>query len=265
MHFKLGIIGAGVMANALCTQMIKQNAIESRNITVYDIDSTKSTSLHQNIHISTSVKELIENSDIILFAVKPQHYKEITDTNVFSDNKIVISIMAGVKIATLRKNLKSNCGILRVMPNMPCKIAKGVCALCFDKINQENKDFLISLFSTSGDIIEITEDKFDAVTSVSGSGPAYVYMFIQGMIKGGMEGGLTYDESKTLAISTMIGGSELARLSDEPLENLVDKVCSKGGTTIEAVNIYKEKGLIDIIAQGIEACKNKSKTLSEKL
>jgi len=200
-----------------------------------------------------------------MFAVKPQHYKEITDANVFSDDKIVISIMAGVKIDVLRKNLASNCGILRVMPNMPCSVGKGISALCFDKINQQDKEFLTGLFSSCGDIIEIDESKFDAVTSISGSGPAYVYMFIQGMIKGGMQGGLTYDESKALAVATLDGATELAKISHEPLDTLVDSVCSKGGTTIEAVSIYKEKGLIDIIAKGIDACRNKSKILSEKL
>lgn len=265
MHYKLGIIGAGVMASALIGQMLDKNTISPDDITIYDIDKDKSASIHKLAHLSNSITELINNSEIILFAVKPQHYKEITDTNTFPDDKIVISIMAGVKIASLRKNLDSNCGILRVMPNMPCKIGKGVCALCFDKINQENKEYLTRLFSSCGDIIVITEDKFDAVTSISGSGPAYVYMFIQGMITGGMRGGLTYEESKSLAISTLIGGSELAKNTNESMDTLVDKVCSKGGTTIEAVTIYKEKGLVDIIAQGIDACRNKSKTLSENL
>lgn len=265
MHFKLGIIGAGVMANALLRQMINKGTIRPTDITAYDIDTKKSSAIHESIYVSLTVKELIDSSEIIIFAVKPQHYIDIAKSNYFDDDKIIISIMAGVKIASLRRNLNSNCGILRVMPNMPCKIAKGVCALCFDKINLKNKEFLSRLFSSCGDIIEVTEDKFDAVTSISGSGPAYVYMFIQGMIKGGMQGGLTYDESKTLAIATMIGGSELAHLTNESLDLLVDRVCSKGGTTIEAVNIYNEKGLIDIIAKGIDACRNKSKLLSENL
>jgi pyrroline-5-carboxylate reductase len=265
MHFKLGIIGAGVMASALIGQMLEKNTLSPSDITFYDIDKSKSAQIHKLAHLSNSVCELINDSEIILFAVKPQNYKDITNNNVFPDDKIIISIMAGVKIDTLRKNLKSDCGILRVMPNMPCKIGKGICALCFDKINQVNKEFLIRLFLSCGDIIEITEDKFDAVTSISGSGPAYVYMFIQGMISGGMQGGLTFEESKALAISTLVGGSELAKNTDESMDTLVDKVCSKGGTTIEAVTIYKEKGLVDIIAQGIDACRNKSKTLSENL
>ncbi|HOO22275.1 MAG TPA: pyrroline-5-carboxylate reductase [Clostridia bacterium] len=264
MSYRLGIIGAGVMANALVSQMLK-TGLHPEEIIVYDIDSEKSASIHPSAHVAASDNEVISQSDMILFSVKPQHYKEITENNVFSDDKIVISIMAGVKIEVLRKNLRSDCGILRVMPNMPCKIAKGVCALCFDKINQQNKEFLLRLFASCGDIIEISEDKFDAVTSVSGSGPAYVYMFLQGMIEGGMRGGLTYEESKKLAVATLIGGTELAKISSDDLNVMIDRVCSKGGTTIEAVDIYRQKGLVDIVAEGIDACRAKSKLLSEKL
>jgi pyrroline-5-carboxylate reductase len=265
MNFKLGIIGAGVMANALLTQVIDKGVLVPEQMTIYDIDTVKCSSINSKINISNSINDLINNSEIILFAVKPQHYAEICEQNKFSDDKIILSIMAGVKISTLRKQLNCNCGILRIMPNMPCKVAKGMCALCFDNINQINKEFLCRCFSACGDIIEITEDKFDAVTSISGSGPAYVYMFIQGMIKGGIAGGLNYDESKKLAIATMIGGSELAKISTESLDTLVEKVCSKGGTTIEAVNVFRENGLEDIIARGVKACHDKSKELSEKL
>lgn len=265
MNFKLGIIGAGVMANALITQFINKNILDARKITVYDIDINKSKQIEGNVHISENIKNLILNSEMILFAVKPQHYEEIVQSNNFTNEKIIISIMAGVKISTLRKRLKNDCGILRVMPNVPCKIGKGICALCFDKINNEKREFLLKLFASTGDIIEIEEEKFDAITSISGSGPAYVYMFIQGLIEGGIRGGLTYEESKHLAAATMIGGSELAKISEEPLNIMVDNVCSKGGTTIEAVNIYKEKNLVEIIAEGVVACYEKSRFLSEKL
>lgn len=151
------------------------------------------------------------------------------------------------------------------MPNMPCKIGEGITALAFDKINLSDKEFFFAMFGACGDIIEISEDKFDAVTCVSGSGPAYVYMFLQGMIEGGTNGGLTYEESKRLAVATMRGGAGLAAASGEELDSMIDKVCSKGGTTIEAVNVYRDKHLVAIIAQGADACRAKSRALSEKL
>ena len=121
------------------------------------------------------------------------------------------------------------------------------------------------MLSACGGVVILDESKFDAVTSVSGSGPAYVYMFAKGMIEGGMNGGLSYEESKQLALNTIIGAADLALNSEENLDTLVDKVCSKGGTTIEAVEVYKDRNLVEIVAEGVEACRKKSALLSEKL
>lgn len=265
MKFELGIIGAGVMANALLSKIIEKNVLSPKDMTIYDIDSSKCKAIDKDINVSTNIQQLIDNSKAVLFAVKPQNYKAICDNNKFRKDLIVISIMAGVKISTLRAALGVSCGILRIMPNMPCKIGEGICALCFSDIEKEEKEFLSKLFEASGQILEINEEHFDAVTSVSGSGPAYVYMFLQGMIKGGINGGLTYCESEKLALATLKGAAGIVANSNEDLDTMVQKVCSKGGTTIEAVNIYREKQLVDIIAEGIDACRKRSEELSKLL
>ena len=149
------------------------------------------------------------------------------------------------------------------MPNTPCMIGSGTCALCFENYETDEKEFVKELFSTCGAVLEIDEKLFDAVTSVSGSGPAYIYMFLNGMIQGGINGGLSESESKFLAINTMIGAAMLADQSDENLGVLTEKVCSKGGTTIEAVKIYRENHLEDLIVEGIKACRKRSEELSK--
>lgn len=266
MKFKLGIIGVGVMGNAIIDRAIFQGALRPEEIIAYDIDKVKLEAMKdKGMSAAEDIQSLLDVCGIVLLSVKPQHYAPILENNDFSKVAAVISIMAGVKLSTIRTKLNSDCGLVRVMPNTPCKVGKGFCAMRFEGVYEADKKFIKDIFSACGDTLEIDEDKFDAVTSISGSGPAYVYMFISGMIKGGMEGGLSYDEAKTMAVSTVAGAAELARASTESMDKLVDMVCSKGGTTIEAVTVFRQKGLEDIIAEGIKACRLRSQELSEKL
>lgn len=266
MKYKLGIIGAGVMANAIIDRAVEKLVIRPDEIMVYDIDAAKSAKMKERgMGAATEIQELLKACKVVLLSVKPQHYAPVLEQNDFSDVSAVISIMAGVRLSTLHKKINSSCGLVRVMPNTPCKVGKGFCAMCFDGVSDKDKEFITDIFSSCGEALEVEEEKFDAVTSISGSGPAYVYMFINGMIKGGLEGGLTYDEAKTMAVATVSGAAELAKVSLESMDKLVDMVCSKGGTTIEAVSVYRQEGLEDIIAEGIQACRLRSKELSEKL
>ena len=115
-----------------------------------------------------------------------------------------------------------------------------------------------------GDVIEISEDKFDVLTSISGSGPAYIFYIAQAMINAGIKLGLSREDSTILTYDTLVGSALYAKESKIPINELIEKVCSKGGTTIEAINIFRDNNLAEIIYNGIEACKNKSKELSEK-
>ncbi len=265
MKYTLGILGAGVMGQAILSRIVASNIISENKIAVFDIDSQKVNSLPYNIANIASAQELIDESEFILFAVKPQHYAAICEKVTFTEKNTILSIMAGVKISTLKSKINTNCGIVRIMPNTPCKIGKGVSAICFDNIEPSNKNFVLKIFSACGKVVEVEEHTFDAVTSVSGSGPAYVFMFANAMIKGGMEGGLSYQDSKELALHTIIGTASLALQSDQSLEFLLDSVCSKGGTTIEAIKVFRQNKLEETIIEGMNACREKSKSMSETL
>ena len=262
MKYRLGVIGFGVMGQAIVLQAIKNGVLAEQEVAVYDLDVDKIKNCGYKVAIATSIDELIDSSDRLFFAVKPQHYQDIVKGRSFSSVKTIVTIMAGVKLSTLREKTSFLGGIVRVMPNTPCGLGKGICAYCPDQIGEEELTFVTSVLSACGDVVRITEDKFDAVTSVSGSGPAYVYMFAQGIIQGGINGGLSYDDAKLLALNTLIGAAELAKKSDLDLDTLIDRVCSKGGTTIQAVNLYREQGLTDVIAAGVDACRNRSIELS---
>lgn len=266
MKYKLGIIGTGVMANAIVDRVIEKKVIKAKNISVFDIDEKKMLLMKEKgMSVAGSLQEMLDESENILLSVKPQHYSNILSDNNFEKIKNLISIMAGVKVGSIREYIGNDCGVLRVMPNTPCKIGKGFCALYFDKVDNESKKLFKDMFYSCGDISIIDEKNFDAVTSVSGSGPAYVYMYINGMIKGGMKGGLSYENAKKMAVATLIGASSLAKNSDEDMEKLIEKVCSKGGTTIEAIKVFRKNGLEDTIIEGIDACRNRSEEISKNI
>lgn len=262
--YKLGVIGAGVMATAIIERIISENVLQKKDIITTDISQNRRDYFNQQgIKSVDDIKEVILNSENILFAVKPQNYREIIEKYADSfSNKTVMSIMAGVMISTLASLLPTD-KIIRIMPNMACILGEGAIAVAFSGIS--DKEFYLKLLAPLGTVIETKEDQFDAVTSVSGSGPAYVYYFINSLVKGGVNGGLSEEQSKALAIQTFIGAAKLAKVSEYDLETLIDRVCSKGGTTIEAVNVFKNNGVDKIIEKGVEACRTRSEELSKLL
>lgn len=269
MKYKIGFIGAGVMAGAIIDRFIasfdKFN-LKLDDLAVFDLNDEKMEKYRGlGLSVATSTNDLLLNSEIVMLGVKPQFYREILDQATEINANTIISIMAGVKISTLRSIVGNSIGIVRVMPNTPCTIGKGVMAVCYDGCLTENENLINQILNTCGKVINVTEDKFDAVTSISGSGPAYVYLFAQAMTQAGVKGGLTEEESKALALHTLEGSALYASQAEYDLNTLVDRVCSKGGTTIEAINVFKNEKLEEIVEKAIDACREKSKILSEKL
>lgn len=258
-NYKLGIIGAGNMSTAIQKGVLSSGLLSPSEIIVSDLSyDYLGRAKELGVQVTTDNDDVAASAEYVLFAVKPQAFPDIASLlkGKLTDKKI-ISIMAGVPIEKLVSSLDVQ-KICRVMPNTPCMVMSGMSALCFMNYDEEEKNFPRSVFSGMGDVIELPETKFDAVTSVSGSGPAYAYMFIDGMIKGGMNGGLTFEEAKKLTLATIVGGARMVENSEKPIERLIDAVCSKGGTTIQAVNYYRNANLTDIIAEGVDRCRARS-------
>lgn len=265
--FKLGVIGVGIMASSILDGLI--NNIEKcdfdlKQISVFDVDRAKLNRYEEmGINLANNVSDIAENCEYVMLCIKPQNFEEVALQFNHSNCQHIISIMAGVKISTIANKLSNkNLGITRVMPNLACKIGKGVAALAF--YNESNTKFATQLFSFCGKVLAIDEEKFDAVTSISGSGPSYVFMFADALIKAGMNGGLTFEESKLLSLATIDGANSLALSATEDLGTLINNVCSKGGTTIEAVDSFKKDNLYEIIDKGVRLCREKSEILSKK-
>ncbi|MDE6211110.1 MAG: pyrroline-5-carboxylate reductase [Clostridia bacterium] len=257
--YKLGFIGCGNMAKAIINGLFDSNLLTTKDILV----STPSISApYRGVSFSNDNQDVVSTCEYVVLAVKPQIFKAISAD--FSNNKCkcVISIMAGVNTDTIAKVCNCN-QVIRIMPNTPCSIGEGVSAITSSNADADSNEFVENIFKTISKVVRVEEKYFDAVTSISGSGPAYVYYFIKAMIDGGIKGGLSFDQSKELTIATMIGASKMVANSSEELDTLIQKVCSKGGTTIQAIDTFREKSVDKSIIEGIEKCRKRSEELSK--
>ncbi len=265
--FKLGVVGYGNMAGAILNGILKSKIIDKKNILVCDIDNDKLNLLDKEISKTNSNQEVFDNCEYILLAVKPQMFDSLLDTQKYSTNaSAIISIMAGKNIKTIKNKFVSKPTVVRIMPNTPCLVAEGMSGLVFDDTNDtELINFVTEVFNAIGKTMIITESQIDNVSSISGSGPAYSYMFINALIKAGMNIGLTFDEAKLLTIQTITGSCKMLEnvTNTEEIDVLTDRVCSKGGSTIEAVKHLKSNDFDNIIDVAIKKCKQRNIELSK--
>lgn len=265
MKYDIGFIGAGNMASAIVNGIINANIFPANQILISDIDEEKLYAFkNKGINTTSDNEFLLKNCDYVLFAVKPQVAKELLPKlkNAVNGNNF-ISIMAGLSIKTI-KGFLGDIKIARIMPNTPCLVGAGMCAIDTGNFDENNVSVLSKIFYSLGEVVFLKEDKFNAVTAVSGSGPAYVYKFIKAVIDGGVECGLDYETSKKLTLQTFGGAKKMVEISDLPIEKLIENVCSKGGTTIQAVEYYNQANLETIIKCGMEKCRTRSEELSNE-
>lgn len=264
---RFGVIGAGNMGEAILRGFIKSGNASGVSASVFDLDTAKCRSLEKNlgVKIASSLEALIDENDILLIAVKPnictQIFREQFDR--FSE-KAVISIAAGWGGERLERALPPHARILRVMPNTPAMIGEGMIVFeSGDSLTNDERAFAQTLFGSVGDVISVEPKLMDAVTAVSGSGPAYVYLFIEALADGGVKAGLPRQIALKLAAQTVKGAALMVSETGAHPGELKDRVCSPGGTTIEAVAVLEQKGLRGAVIAAVEACREKSERLSK--
>lgn len=260
--FKLGIIGCGFMASAIINGAIKSKVLTNEQIIVSDI-SQQSLDKLSNLNISTTLDniEVVDNSEFVLFAIKPQGLSLVLEQIKGTNPEKIISIMAGVKKQKIKTAFPKT-KIARCMPNTPCSIGYGAAGLDVSEYDGDDKAFIINILSSFAKVVLVDEDKLNAVIGVSGSSPAYFYLFLKYVIENGVKNGLNYEDAKSLAVSTMIGAGKMVENNlDVSLDNLINAVCSKGGTTIEAINVFKNDGLDVITERAIDACVKRAEEL----
>ncbi|MGN0771714.1 MAG: pyrroline-5-carboxylate reductase [Christensenellales bacterium] len=255
--YQLGFIGAGNMAKAIAKGIVAGKILQPQQIIMTDVAKGS----FEGIEIIDDNSVAFNNCKYVIFAIKPQVFDSICDTFGKIQAQAIISIMAGKSVAKIKAATGVD-NVIRVMPNFPCMIGKGMAAIANNDCDKEVNQFVFDVFNSVGKAIFLDEDKFDAVTSISGSGPAYVYYFIKAMAQAGVEGGLSFDESLMLTLQTFEGAVKMVENSSISIDTMIDNVCSKGGTTIEAIKTFDEKAADAAIKEGIKNCRNRSKELS---
>jgi len=265
---RFGVIGAGNMGEAIIRGFLKNASAESVELSIFDANKAKAKSLAQELKLNSadSLEALIDQSDVLLVAIKPN-----VCTHVFSEqfdrlsDKAVISIAAGWGGEKLKKALPASARILRVMPNTPAMIGEGMIVFeAGDTLTENEKAFAETLFSSVGEVVTVEPKLMDAVTAVSGSGPAYVYLFIEALADGGVKAGLPRDLALKLAAQTVKGSAMMVSQTGVHPGELKDRVCSPGGTTIEAVAVLEQKGLRGTVIAAVDACREKSEKMSKQ-
>ncbi|MDR0875437.1 MAG: pyrroline-5-carboxylate reductase [Clostridiales Family XIII bacterium] len=272
---KIGFIGAGNMGGALAkgyasslSADLSTGLIDS--IIVYDADTDKVTALSAlpAVQGASSLADLYAKADALVLCVKPQMIDILLDEIAWfapdAGGKLVISIAAGVSIGHLQTRLGEGTKAVRVMPNTPAMLGAGMSALSEGAaLSAADRETAETLFASVGKTVWVTEDLMDIVTGISGSSPAYAYMYIEGLINAGVAGGLTREAATLLAAQSTLGAARMALESGTDPLQLRLNVCSPGGTTIEAVKVLEEAGLTDIIEKAAAAAAVKSKTMTK--
>ncbi|MFC1484830.1 pyrroline-5-carboxylate reductase [bacterium] len=274
MNKKICFLGSGNMTEALMRVLIDKEIFSRDNICCVDINKDRLSFLENFYRINICLnnngelenKNLVESSDIFVLAVKPNTAKEILDQikDLITDDKLVISIMAGITIDKIQIYLQKAVQIVRVMPNTPVLVGAGAVGYCFNNlISDENKDIARDILSGVGLAKEVDEADLDSVTALSGSGPAYVFYLAEAMIEAGIELGLSSEISRELTIETLYGASLMLKETDlDPLQ-LRKNVTSKGGTTQAATEYFDKNNLKTIIKSALNKAKARSIELSK--
>lgn len=259
---RLGFIGGGNMATAIAVGAVTSGGISPKDIYIYDKDIDKMNALcaKHGFNACKSQGEAEIKSDILILAVKPNVAPSVL-SGINRANAIV-SIVAGLDTQSIKNQVKGDIRVLRVMPNTPLMVGAGASAFAYpSSLNKEEYDAMKKLFSSLGIVVEADEKYFSAITGLSGSGPAYVYMFIEALSDAGVKHGLTRQVAKQLAAQTVLGAAKMVLDTDKHPAALKDDVCSPGGTTIEAVAVLEDMGFRGAILNAVTACVKKADNL----
>ena len=257
------------MAEAIIAGIIKKKIFLSGHIYIADKDSEKAKTLARKYKVNycEDNNKALWAGNIIVLAVKPQNMSQVLEQikEEIKASQLVISIAAGITIGFLEKALKG-CPVIRVMPNNPCLIGEGMTAVAAGK-NAGSSDIRTAreIFDCLGKTITLEEKYFDAVTGLSGSGPAFVYEFVAALAEGGIKAGLERDTAFLLAVQTATGSVRALKETGKSHKELVEMVASPGGTTVEGLKIFEEAHFSQIVSDAVYAAAARSKRISEEM
>ncbi|HCW80927.1 MAG TPA: pyrroline-5-carboxylate reductase [Ruminococcaceae bacterium] len=263
---KIGFIGCGNMANAMISGILASGALKPAEIIASNHTLPKLKIAHKNfgIDVTPDNKKAASESEILVLAVKPQICKDVIKeiSSAVPENCIVVTLAAGMTIAQLEELFGRPVKLIRAMPNTPALVREGMTALCPGKtVTPVELEQVRSLFESFGRAETVSENMMDAVTAVSGSSPAYVFMFIEAMADAAVMGGMPRNKAYTFAAQSVFGSAKMLLETGKHPGELKDMVCSPAGTTIEAVATLEKDNFRGAVIDAMQSCMKKSKSI----
>jgi pyrroline-5-carboxylate reductase len=265
---QVGFIGGGNMAEALIKGLLQGKKLTAGECRVFDVLQERLAYLKKiyGVRTASTPGAVVEPSRVVILAVKPQQVPQALEALIpfWSPEKLLVSIAAGITLGQLAEPFPFPPRLVRVMPNTPALVQAGISALCRnDAAGEADLHLAESLFEAAGETIRLDESLFDAVTGLSGSGPAYVFVILEALSDAGVKMGLPRPVASKLALETVYGASRLARESDRTFGQLKEMVTSPGGTTIAGLHEMEKAGLRGILMNAVEAATRRSRELRD--
>jgi len=263
---KIAFIGGGNMGEAILSAILDKGLSSPQAIYVSDIDEIRRQHLEQKygVVVLADNRVAVDRGEVVVLAIKPQNLAEVMAElkGQLKSTQLVLSIIAGVRIDTLCSGLNHGC-VVRVMPNTPAQIGEGMSVwTATAEVNKQQREWTGSILSTIGKEIYVEDEKYlDMATAVSGSGPAYFFLFVEVLVEAAMHIGLPSDMAKELVLQTMLGSGHLMQKSDKEPAELRRMVTSPGGTTAEALLEFEKGGFASLVRQAVSAAYDKAKRL----
>jgi pyrroline-5-carboxylate reductase len=261
---KMAVIGAGNMGGALIRGLVK--SVEASQVTAVDLDSGLLDQLKAEVGVSVSddATSVVAESDVVVIAIKPQHLSDVAGLrDAITPQHLIVSIAAGVSTATL-ESVFGDVPVVRTMPNILAQVGASIAGLCPGRFAQDGHVSIASaILSAVGQTVVVDEKQMDAVTGLSGSGPAYVFAMIDALADGGVKCGLSKAIATTLATQTVLGAAKMVAESGEHPMSLKDKVTSPGGTTIAGLKALEDGGFRATLMNAVEAATRRSAELGD--
>jgi len=269
-QYEIGVLGSGNAAEGIVHGILRNSVLLDDRMIASDPHEARRKVFADRFHITVTDdnRRLVENSYIVILAVKPQQFASVCEgiADLMHEDHLIVSIMAGVSTKTIESAFpKGNVRVIRAMPNLPIHVGAGMAGVCKGTYAQE-VDLLRAqrIFEAGGRCIVIEDEaRMDAVTAISGSGPAYFYYFVEALTEAGTKAGLTQAQSEILAKQTCLGAARMMIESGEPPGDLRTKVTSPGGTTQAALEAMQGANVFDHIVEGVLAAWKRSQALGQ--
>ncbi|MEB3226673.1 MAG: pyrroline-5-carboxylate reductase [Synechococcus sp.] len=269
MAVKFGMIGGGVMGEALLSRLLQQRLYQPEEVMISEPVAERRAYLQQEykVLVTQDNGEAAIASDVLMLAIKPQIFAAVTaelQEKKLSNRPLVLSILAGVSLKQLQAAF-GDYPVVRAMPNTPAVVGQGMTAIApGDSVSSEQQDLAQSIFGAVGEVVTVSENLMDAVTGLSGSGPAFVALMVEALADGGVATGLPRATAQQLALQTVKGTAELLQSSELHPAQLKDRVTSPGGTTIAGVTALENHGFRAGIIAAVQAATQRSWELGQK-